>query len=404
MKGNELLDKIGLIDPSYIEAADIEVKKRKPSGFKWGAVAACIAVVMLAGISVLSRNDSTFDTELPELYIIEDISGRGFEGYMAYDIYEIIGENPWEGSFGISALPVYENPLTYNEDFIAIGADYGKMKALLLDVAERMGLDRNNVEITDNAPDEETKQMMIEKLQLGGSTVPNGYFDPTALIIKADGFEIQVDQSLTATVYFDPPVSLPEKYNFTHYASYKDKADVAEYLKEEYREFIGIDDPKVNIYGGDYNIYEEQQYDIGFFDDSGNKVERIINYNFNRVTFHCDDNGDLFIARIYQPDLSKKIGEYPIISEKQAKELLLNGNYITSVPYEVKDKAYVKKVELVYRAGIYEKFFMPYYKFYVELSDEERENGLKTYGAYYVPAVEGDYISNMPVWDGGFNN
>ena len=46
---------------------------------------------------------------------------------------------------------------------------------------------------------------------------------------------------------------------------------------------------------------------------------------------------------------------------------------------------------------------MPYYRFYVELPDMERENGLKTYGAYYVPAVKGEYISNMPVWEGTFN-
>jgi hypothetical protein len=64
---------------------------------------------------------------------------------------------------------------------------------------------------------------------------------------------------------------------------------------------------------------------------------------------------------------------------------------------------YVAKVELVYRTGGTEQYFMPYYRFYVELPDMERENGLKTYGAYYVPAVEGEYISNMPVWDGRFN-
>ena len=29
---------------------------------------------------------------------------------------------------------------------------------------------------------------------------------------------------------------------------------------------------------------------------------------------------------------------------------------------------------------------------------------MKTYGAYYVPAVEQRYISNMPSWDGSFNS
>ena len=65
--------------------------------------------------------------------------------------------------------------------------------------------------------------------------------------------------------------------------------------------------------------------------------------------------------------------------------------------------AKLKKAELIYRTGEYEEYYMPYYRFYVELPEEERENGLKTYGAYYVPAVESSYIYNMPVWDGSFN-
>ena len=33
----------------------------------------------------------------------------------------------------------------------------------------------------------------------------------------------------------------------------------------------------------------------------------------------------------------------------------------------------------------------------------ERENGLKTYGAYYVPAIADEYIIDMPVYEGHFN-
>ena len=101
--------------------------------------------------------------------------------------------------------------------------------------------------------------------------------------------------------------------------------------------------------------------------------------------------------------MSVKIGDYPIINSEQAKELLLNGNYITTVPYEISEEKFIKKVELIYRTGEHEECFMPYYRFFVELPEDERENGLKTYGAYYVPAVESSYISNMPVWDESFN-
>ena len=71
-----------------------------------------------------------------------------------------------------------------------------------------------------------------------------------------------------------------------------------------------------------------------------------------------------------------------------------------SGPNDTKD---VKKVELVYKTGDYETYYMPYYRFYVELSEEEQENGLKTYGCYYVPAVNGRYLEVVPSERGFFN-
>ena len=65
---------------------------------------------------------------------------------------------------------------------------------------------------------------------------------------------------------------------------------------------------------------------------------------------------------------------------------------------------YVAKAELVYRTGIYEEYYMPYYRFHVKLPDMGEDNGVKHFGMYYVPAVNEAYISDMPVWDGSFNH
>lgn len=123
-----------------------------------------------------------------------------------------------------------------------------------------------------------------------------------------------------------------------------------------------MDHPQVNIYGGDYAIFsgedieiygvqQAQEYNIEFYDDSGDKTNQIINYNFNKVAFYCDDEGKLFLARVFQPDLSEKVGDYPIITADEAKGLLKNGNYITTVPEELPGLEFVAKVELVYRTG-----------------------------------------------------
>ena len=45
MRGNELLDKMELIDPAYIEAADAAPNKRKSAWAKWGAAAACLCLI-----------------------------------------------------------------------------------------------------------------------------------------------------------------------------------------------------------------------------------------------------------------------------------------------------------------------------------------------------------------------
>lgn len=416
MRGNEFLDKMELVNPAYVEAADIKPKRKKLVWVKWAGIAACFALIIYAGTRLLPRENPKLSQEnsklsqknpdnisdLPMITISKDTSSMGYEGYMAYDASELVNANPWRESLELSTLPVYQNPLTYDENQIASEADFDKMREFLLEVAKRFGLDTNGITITDDVPNEETKQIIREKFEAVGDTVPEGYFDPTKVIIEAEGLTIEVDQSMTATLSFEPAVSLPQEYNFTHFASYEDKAAVAEYLKKEYIDFIGINNPQVNICGGDYNIYGQQEYSIEFFDGTGSETENIINYNFNRVTFHCDDEGKLFLARIYQPDLSQKIGDYPIINSKKAEELLSKGNYITTVPYEMPGIEYVKKVELVYRTGKQEEYYMPYYRFYVELPEDERENGLKTYGAYYVPAVDGSYISNMPIWDGSF--
>ena len=87
------------------------------------------------------------------------------------------------------------------------------MREFILDVAGRLGLDPSNLTVTDNAPSEEEKQQITKKYEAGGLVVPGGYFDPTALIIEADGIKIEVDQTMTATIHFDPVVSLPEEYN-----------------------------------------------------------------------------------------------------------------------------------------------------------------------------------------------
>ena len=408
MRGTDLLDKMELVDPAFVEEADQILKHKKLVRVRLSALAACLVLFIVIGLvlhGIPGVSSDTLDSpDLPVLTVSDLTLGMGFEGCTAHDISELVNDNPWNEALELSALPVYKNPLTY-DDFYQItgGYDFTAMNALLLDTAASLGLDPNTLTLSDNSPDEDTRNQIREKLEEAGDSVSETQFAPTAAVLETDGVTITVDQEMTVTVSFDPARELPKEYHFTHTSSYEELAAVSDWLKTSYSDFIGFMQPHSNLSGGDYDIYGNQHYSVGFFDNSGTVTEQIVHYNFNQVQFYCDDNGDLFMARIFKPDLSRKIGDYPIISPDKAQELLAESHYLTSVPYEFPGEAYVQKVELVYRTGALETYYMPYYRFYVELPEETQENGLTTYGAYYVPAVESRYISNMPTWDGSFN-
>lgn len=416
MREEHIIDALNLLDTDIIEETDAirsnpirsKPERIRKHTWKWVAAAstltaACLALVIYAGNRHLPQepaNTVKQEENLPMLIIAENTSDdMGFEGYRAYDISELVNNNPWGWEEQPTTLPVYKNQLSVDENFHLVGADFGKMRELLDEIAERFGLDTNTLQITDDTPDEETRQEITAKLD---GDVPDGYFDPTKLIAKAEGIEITVFQDMLVTVEFEPAISLPKKYNFSYSASYEETTEVAKYLQKKYSDFIHMENPQINIYDGHYDYDLQRNYQISFFDAGKNITEAIINYNFNWVGFYCDDDGKLCLTSTRQPDLSQKIGNYPIITEGEAKDLLLKGNCITTVPYGLPEENYIAKTELVYRTGSREQYFMPYYRFYVELPEEESD-GMKTYGAYYVPAVEEKYISNMPLWDGSFD-
>lgn len=392
MRKEQISDALNLLDDAILEETDRlrnrEGRKRAGSLWKWAAAAAGLLLAACVGWIVMEQkqNQSGQDSSLhashdpegrqepgtqetggaaglPMLSVTEigQEEAAGYEGVRVHDISELVNANPWGEALGISSLPVYENVLSYDERYIAQGGDFHKMREFLIEVAGSLGLEEESLTITDDVPDEETRRIITEKLEMVGDTVPEGYFNPTKLIGEAEGLKIEVNQAMTATVSFEPAVSLPEEYRFTHHAAYGELAETAEYLEKEYEDFIGMEHPAANIYGGSYNIDLQQSYWIEFYDRAEDMVQRIINYNFNRTAFYCDDQGRLYLARSFRPDLSRMVGEYPIITAEEAKEFLRKGNYITTAPYEMPGEEFIGKVELVYRAGERERYYMPYY-------------------------------------------
>lgn len=367
MKGQTLLNAIGEIDDAFV----YEAEQRQKSRWKWGAIAAILVLTVLSLWFFLPRSE---EKTLPILTVSEDWnSGMGYEGYLAYDVSELVSANPWRKDLQLETLPVYRNLRPVSEAGPLYEADPAEQRRVLYEAAALLGIDAQALSVVE----------------------------ADTMEAHTEGISFTAGEDLSVRVSFEPSIALPQEYNFSYDASYEEMTAVADYLQKAYPQLVG--NLQRNIYGGDYDIYGTQGYHISFFDARGDVREQIVNFQFPKVTFSCNEDGKLWLIRLSTPDLSEKMGDYPIIDMQEATTLLQNGNYATSVPYAFAGTEHIAKVELIYRVEGKAEYYMPYYRFYVELPEETHHGELKTYGAYYVPAVEAAYLSNMPVYDGSFN-
>ena len=354
----------------------------------------------------------TADENLPKIPTKLKFGTMGFEGYMLNDISEFASGNPWSEEQNITVMPVYKNRVQKDTGggMIISGLSYfdieDELKTLLKDTSARMGVTFTDEEMNDNSYTPEVQEKITEKL---GGEVPEHYFDPTAMKVVTDKFTIETDTDYVTDIEFTEPIMLPFSLHTTDY----DKAvEAAEYLMREYSDLLGMETPEISISGGDYNFYGERTpYDIYFYDSAGTPEQDIENYFMNRVRFIGDDNGDLWIIRIFRSDLAAEfVGNYPLITAEEAADMLKNGKYATSVPVseDYKPESY-DRVELIYRTERTDEYFIPYYKFWIDVTEEIAKEGWSfdgvqnTYGAFYVPAVQPEYIEDVPTYDGRFN-
>lgn len=394
MRAEKLSEAIGMLPDEIIEETDAVRKgvggsmkrKRRHRFYRYLSAAACLAILICVSFIWNGKKEGkTEHLDLPQISVGDnETASYGFEGYLAHDVSELVNANPWNEQIELTTLPVYKNTVEL-EEFIPKNYDKEKVLEKIREVAGRMGIDEHALSQVKEQPEMET------------------------VTCETNEVSIQANAAGEISVEFQTPQDLPEGYVFNYDATYKDCMKAAEFFKNKYSDILSMKAPTVNIYGGDYDIYSKQSYQLAFYENSEDIVKKIINYNFRQTEFQQSEEGKLRRIWIHQPDLSQKVGDYPIISVAEAKTLLKKGNYSTSSPYQLPGMKYVKKVELVYLTGVFESYFMPYYKFYVELPEEKgvtdslRDTDMKTYGVYYVPAVESRYISNMPVYDGTFN-
>lgn len=428
-KAEKLLNALSDTDDEMIIAASQQKKSAKRRLPLWCGIGAA-AVLAVGGIAagvILNRNPGellppdnivgtlTADENLPKISASYTVDGMGFEGVMVPDISEYAMGNPWTTDWQLGVMPVYKNRVKHDPGLYVITdidceTVTNELRALLIEYASRMGVTLTESDITDDGFAKEDWEKIAESYEAAKrEPVPGGYFIPRIFKAETDDFKISTDNTYMTTIEFNEPIKLPESLNATGF----DKAsDVANYLMEEYSGLLGMTAPKISIDGGDYTYSgEKTDYNISFYESDGTPEERVENYFMNYATFYRNEEGDLWIIRLFRYDLAAElVGNYPLITPEEAGEMLKNGEYATSAPVaeDWKPEDY-GRVELVYRTGYRDDYFLPYYKFWVDISDElpgesgADNNGNLTYGAFYVPAVQPQYIEDVSTYDGSFN-
>ena len=356
-----------------------------------------------AEVSIYPKfNWEVTDSELEPITPKFESGAMGFEGIGAKDpseLKESHSSNPWTPDMKLEALPVFRNKVY--EGFTSSGGIFiylseEQMNTIAKNVAYVLGTEITSmdtdyskyIERTDDYPTQEafeTAPMMANRV--------------TAQC--ADGTDIWVDGAGGIRIELGAPVHFPEDCGFD---SPERRNAAMEYLAEKYRDLLQFENPSFFVDSGYECIY----------DKSGDEVQQILNYNMYFARFciydygDMYDNGDMYLIYFDNGFVSSEyMGDYPVITLDRAQEMLLEGKYVTTVPKDFIKNGVVSAEDIAFSELTYhcssglDEYFQPYYRFYVEL-DMDRD-GEKTYGAFYVPAVSEEYLSDITLWDGSFN-
>lgn len=370
------------LDADLLEEA--EIIKPKRSNLPLYSLATAASIFLLVGISGYIYYNRP-DPSLPKLDVsFYENGGMGFSGYHALSGDDLVNNNPWTEDCELTHLPVFWNNHPVDGAGWLLSYDWEAMDNALIKVANNLGL--TDIEIMHN---------------LDSIASPLVY-------AQSGNVSLEVTHPHLTKVSFKPHLEIPTEYKIPGYGStYDETYALAECIKEAYPELISMENPVIDISGGEYySGGDMKRYNISFYNMTEDITQNILNYNFNHIDFTTDPTtGDLRIYWVYNRDLSHVIGNYPIISADEAQKLLCHGRYGTNVPEKFPGEEYIAKRELVYRNDIMQSIFVPYYLFYVELPDEyDSKEGVNCYGLYYVPAVESRYIENFSdVWNIKYN-
>lgn len=301
-----------------------------------------------------------------------DNSSRAF--IAAYD------GGPWQEGMELAALPVFRNTTRMDvaNGFRTGGGDYAQLRRTMEQLAAAVGADVAQSAVEVRVPDETVQAAMEdawagETWQCGVTFAVRG--GPTELALTWKDVTVTVGESGELWV----KLSRPELAALTPDAA-------AAWLLEQYGAIFG-----------EQTRYFMAARDSGgcslyFYRPEEDLTQGILQRSILKTWVRL--SGGSCEVRLYRPELSdaNTVGAYPLVTVDQARQRLAAGQHLSAwEPFPGEDR--VKRVDLQYLARQTDRYFMPYYVFWVECDDGEQ--GV-CYRPYYVPAVADAYIAGMP--------
>lgn len=401
-----------------VQAAARPVKRRPP--VRLLATAACAVLLAAAVLGAVTpvlapkggagemntagtqQDEMTSDAALPE-FSLKEANGAGFgmEAVMVREESELV-PTAWPVSSGETpaSLPVYENARPAD----ATGArayTQEELSALAQQTAAALGFEVERVELS---PTEAQRQATMERFEAAG-LLPSEEDAPEVAAEK----QAQLDYNLapdsaaavctngavvTASRTGTVRVELAEGFDAAPYTQDAQAyAAAVQRLADEYGAAFGMQAPQAAVQA-DYTVEGNVHLTNFVWDAAASPAQQLLFASCGRLSFSAGESGAILYE---QPQPGRALGEYPLLSQSEAQALLLQGQCLAGAPYAVESEADIAAVELCYREG--SEVYAPWYRFWVKLPEEAQQDcaeGCTAYGAYYVPAVRGEYIAGAP--------
>lgn len=323
--------------------------------------------------------------------------GMGFEGYELYDFSEFgMDADLYAAAQAEGVMPVYRNNLPMDR-YMSYPTGAGYTEQQLLERADQLAallgwtVTGHTVYEAGPTPARDTREMSGIHVDCSGGEMTLDRNGEVGVRFSA----YPDDEALAHPPAPDAPLAEHEAYLRALMEVY---APLLAHIRQPTpsAQFLGYG------YAGDFPHWTYTVYDA-----AGCAGEAIASASLKQISFDVaeEDSGQYYFG-FHLPDTSflEPLGEYPIITEEQARAQLAGGLELSSGPQPFPGEEYIVAAELTYFQSPLMQTYIPYYKFYVQLQpddywhpDPDRPAGLETYATWYVPAVDPAYL----IWPEG---